>query len=139
MRGGLAVAGEPDAWAVFAILSLLAAMAIWLLETVARMHAETRYLFTLVSDSIFRYFGENLVNIPPIEGAYATALTTWTMLDDAGYTISAGTHVAYRLAGDKLAIGGGVVGAQAAKVLNLGQPVKPRAAPRIADRRRAHR
>lgn len=77
---------------------------VWLLETVARMNAETRYLFTLVSDSIFRYFGEKLLNISPIEGAYATAQTTWTMLDDAGYTVSAGTHVAYRLAGDKLAM-----------------------------------
>jgi len=77
---------------------------VWVIEIIARMTAETRYLFNLVPDSIFRYFGESLLNIPPIEGSYATALTTWTMLDTAGYTIPAGTQVAYRVAGDKLAV-----------------------------------
>lgn len=111
---GLSIETDPDVLMgeALELLSVLvpgfvpkeAHLEVWLLETVARMHAETRYLFTLVSDSIFRYFGESLVNIAPIEGSYATALTTWTMLDDAGYTISAGTHVAYRVAGDKLSM-----------------------------------
>ena len=111
---GLSIETDPDVLMdeALELLSVLvpgfvpkeAHLEVWLLEIVARMTAETRYLFTLVSDSIFRYFGESLVNIPPIEGAHATALTTWTMLDSAGYTISAGTQVAYRVAGDKVAV-----------------------------------
>jgi hypothetical protein len=75
-----------------------------LLEVVSRMTAETRYLFNLVPDSIFRYFGESLVNVAPVAGAPAKALTTWTMIDTAGYTIPQGTRVAYRVAGDQLVV-----------------------------------
>lgn len=111
---GLSIETDPDVLMdeAVALLSALvpgfvpkeAHLEVWLLETVARMTAETRYLFTLVSDGIFRYFGESLVNIPPIDGDYATALTTWTMINNAGYTISAGTQVAYRVAGDKRSV-----------------------------------
>lgn len=72
------------------------------LEVAARMNAETRNLARDVPDTIFRYFGESLVNVLPIEPQAATALTTWTMIDLAGYTIDEGTVVAYRVAGDTL-------------------------------------
>lgn len=77
---------------------------VWVLETVARMIAETRYMFSKVPDGIFRYFGESLVNVPQIEGSRATALTDWVMIDDAGYTVFEGAQVAYRIAGDKLSV-----------------------------------
>lgn len=109
---GLSIEIDPDVLMSEALGSLAALvpgfvpkeahLEVWLLETVARMTAETRYLFTLVSDSIFRYFGESLLSIAPIDGSYATASTTWAMLDSAGYTIPAGTQVAYRVAGDQL-------------------------------------
>lgn len=74
----------------------------WLIEVCARMNAETRNVGRIVPDDIFRYFGESLVNVLPVQAASATALTTWTMQDNAGYTIDEGTVVAYRVAGDRL-------------------------------------
>lgn len=74
----------------------------WLIEVCARMNAETRNVGRIVPDNIFRYFGESLVNIVPVQAASATALTTWTMQNNAGYTIDEGTVVAYRIAGDSL-------------------------------------
>lgn len=44
----------------------------------------------LLSD--FRYFG-TLVNLPPIDAVPATAVTTFTVKDNAGYTIPAGSVV----------------------------------------------
>lgn len=74
----------------------------WLVEVCARMNAETRSVARDVPDDIFRHFGESLVNVLPVEAASASALTTWTMQDAAGYTIDEGTVVAYRVAGDRL-------------------------------------
>lgn len=51
--------------------------------------------------SIFRWFGP-LVGIFPIDAAQATVQTTWTAIDDQGYTIAAGTNVGIRTAGDQL-------------------------------------
>lgn len=72
------------------------------LEIAGRMHAETRTVARDVPDTIFQYFGESLVNVIPVQAAHATALTTWTMVDNAGYTIDEGTLVAYRVTGDRL-------------------------------------
>lgn len=77
---------------------------VWLLEVVSRMTAETRYMFNLVPDAIFRYFGKSLVSLAPVDGSPAEALTTWTMINSTGYTIPAGTRVAYRVAGDELVV-----------------------------------
>lgn len=41
---------------------------------------------------IFRYYG-TLAALPPQDETAATATTTWTMIDDAGYTIDQGTVV----------------------------------------------
>lgn len=51
--------------------------------------------------AIFRWFGP-LVGITALDAAPATATTTWTARDTAGYTISAGTTVGIRTAGDEL-------------------------------------
>lgn len=72
----------------------------WLVYAIARQHAETRTQFSRVFDDIFRYYGESLVRLAPVDDAPATGDTTWTMIDAAGYTIRAGTVVARRTAGD---------------------------------------
>jgi hypothetical protein len=109
---GVPIETDPDVLTNEAIDSLIAArpgfnpkdahLEVHVLEVAARMNAETRNVARLVPDDIFRYFGESLVNVLPVEAKAATALTTWTMIDAAGYTIPAGTQVAYRVAGDRL-------------------------------------
>lgn len=111
---GLTVESDPDTLMDQALQTLAlnlpgfvakeAHLEVWVLETVARLNAETRYMFSQVPDSIFKYFGQSLVGVQPIEGARATAVTTWTMINDAGYTIPAGTQLAYRVAGDQLSV-----------------------------------
>lgn len=56
----------------------------------------------LVPDAIFRTFGRSIMNVQPINAGYATAGSTWTMVDTQGYTIPQGTTVGYRIAGDEL-------------------------------------
>jgi len=73
-----------------------------LIEHFARVAAVVRDTASAVPRSIFRYFGQTLLGLPPVAAVSATALTTWTMADNAGYTISAGTQVAIRVAGDTL-------------------------------------
>lgn len=70
-----------------------------LIEVLSTMESETRYVASLVPAEIFRYAGQSLFNIPPIDGAPATATSTWTMRDLAGYTIPANTLVAYQTTG----------------------------------------
>lgn len=75
---------------------------VWLLEVAARLNAETLYAASTVPDLIFRYFGESLMGVPPIEARSAETLSHWLMIDNAGYTIPAGTVVAFQLTGDRL-------------------------------------
>lgn len=51
-------------------------------------------------ERIFGRFGEVVFGVAPDVAVPATAETTWTMVDNAGYTIPAGTQVAIRTAGD---------------------------------------
>ena len=74
----------------------------WLIEVLARINAETRDVASRVPRSIFRYFGTTLFDLPPIASASASAPSTWTMRDNAGYDIPQGTVVAIRQAGDRL-------------------------------------
>jgi hypothetical protein len=75
---------------------------VWMLEVIGRMNAETQTVATSVPVSIFRYYGKSLIGLPAVDAVSATAPTTWTMVDNAGYTIDAGTVVAFRTAGDTL-------------------------------------
>jgi hypothetical protein len=72
-----------------------------LIEALSRMTAEARDVASAVPTDIFRYFGE-LVGIPPQEASYAVASTDWTMINNAGYTIPAGTQVGIQLTGDEI-------------------------------------
>jgi len=72
-----------------------------IIDANARQAAELRDVASRVPRTIFRYFGK-LVGVLSIEATKGTATTTWTMVDSAGYTISAGTQVGIRTAGDEL-------------------------------------
>lgn len=72
-----------------------------LIESNAQMAAEVRDVASAVPTSIFRRLGE-LHGIEPLEATSASVVTTWTMINNAGYTIAAGTFVGIRTAGDVL-------------------------------------
>lgn len=55
---------------------------------------------TLVA--MFKRFGESLIGVPPILAAPASGESVWTMIDNAGYTIPAGTQVTIAAAGDRV-------------------------------------
>lgn len=74
----------------------------WLVEALARVVSEAARVASAVPTSIFRYFGESILGVDPVDAEPATASSTWTMVDDAGYTVPADTVVAYRMAGDHL-------------------------------------
>jgi hypothetical protein len=74
-----------------------------LLEQFAAMAAQSANVAASASQAIFEYFGQ-LVGINPNSGAPATALTTWTMVDNAGYTVPVGTVVGYQLLGNQISL-----------------------------------
>jgi hypothetical protein len=69
---------------------------VWLIEAMARMIGQLRDITSLVPTAIFKYFGQTLMGIIPVEPSSATGYTTWTMIDDLGYTIPAGTQLQIR-------------------------------------------
>lgn len=79
-----------------------AALEVWLIQVLARMVAEARDVASNVPKAIFRWYGRYLVQVPPIDAAPSRVGTTWTMVDAQGYTVPAGTVVAFRTAGDEL-------------------------------------
>jgi hypothetical protein len=66
----------------------------WLIEALAQIAGELRALVALVPDAIFAYYGESILGLPPYPAVQATALTTWTANDTAGYQVDAGTVIA---------------------------------------------
>src|SRR5215471_12791128 len=52
------------------------------------------YLGAQVPESIFAYYGSSILGLPPYPAVQATAMTDWTMVDAAGYTVDAGTVIA---------------------------------------------
>ena len=73
----------------------------WLIQIMSSQGAETRDVASAVPDAIFRFFGSSVMGIPPIDEQAATTTTTWTMVDNAGYTIPAGTQVGIAVSGDE--------------------------------------
>jgi hypothetical protein len=65
----------------------------WLIESLSQTASELRELAALVPDSIFEFYGSSILGLPPFEATQATGVTTWTMIDGAGYTVDAGTLV----------------------------------------------
>src|SRR4051812_2939456 len=66
----------------------------WLVEALSQIASELRALCALVPESVFEYFGESILGLAPSAATPATAYSTWTMTDSAGYTINAGALVA---------------------------------------------
>jgi len=64
-----------------------------LVESEAQIAGELRDMAVLVPDSIFEFFGETVLDIPPYEATEATGTTTWQAIDTLGYTVDAGTLV----------------------------------------------
>lgn len=71
-----------------------------IMEIMSQIGAQTGEVASDTQTDIFRWFGANLVGIAPEEATAATGLTTWTMIDNAGYTIPAGTNIALDNAGE---------------------------------------
>lgn len=69
---------------------------VWLSEAYAIEGADTAETASRVPDTIYRDLGTSLYGIPPTDASAATGATTWTMRDNAGYTIPAGTQVGIR-------------------------------------------
>lgn len=65
----------------------------WLIEALSQTASELRELTALVPDAIFQYFGTSILGLPPHAATQATGTTTWTAVDNAGYTVDAGTLV----------------------------------------------
>src|SRR4051794_17626311 len=53
-----------------------------------------------VPGEIFSAWGRDVINVPIHQATPATGTTTWTMVNNAGYTIPAGTQVNVATAGD---------------------------------------
>ena len=100
---------DPDALTQNALAAIATALPGWvpvdgnieviLLQQFAAMVAETAQVAAQVPLGIFAYLG-SLVGIQPNNGSYATAPTTWTVSTSLGYTIPAGTVVAYATSGN---------------------------------------
>lgn len=103
---------DPDALAEQALTSLMASipgwtpreghLEVWVIEVMARMVAEARDVASRVPRSIFRHFGRTLLGLAPVEASKASVQSTWVMVDGSGWTVPAGTVVAFRTAGDQL-------------------------------------
>lgn len=75
-----------------------------LIEVISRLIAQNRDLASKVPSALFRYAGRSLFGVPSIEAASAQVTSTWTVTDSSGYTIPAGTVVAYQIASDRQAL-----------------------------------
>lgn len=75
---------------------------VWLSEAFTAEAAELADVASITPDSIFRYLGQSLYGVEPISATSATTTTTWTMTDDDGHTIPAGTQVGIRNAAGEL-------------------------------------
>ncbi len=64
----------------------------WLGRAFSGIAAQLTEISTDVATSVYRYFGANIVNVPPIAAQPAVAITTWTAQDTTGYTIPAFTQ-----------------------------------------------
>jgi hypothetical protein len=105
----LPVTTDPNAMVQAALATIAANLPGWvpnegqldvlLLEQFAQMASEAAQVAAQVPMAIFQSFG-SLVGITPIQGIPSSALTTWTMVNSAGYTVPAGTIVAYQTLGN---------------------------------------
>ncbi len=102
---------------------------VWLAKAWSRIGATVVGQASEMSRAAFKRFGESLVAVPPIQAAPATAESTWTMVDKAGYTIPSGTQVTIEASGDQVfgfvTVGDEVVAPGADKATVLLQAIEP--------------
>jgi Baseplate J-like protein len=73
-----------------------------ILEAISTDAASLRELASNVPDTIFRWYGATILQIPPIDATPATSTVTFTAVNNAGYTIPAGTQVTIPATGDSI-------------------------------------
>lgn len=66
-----------------------------ILEEMTRLAQEAAQVTAEVPDRIFERFGEEIFGISPVEAVPASASAEFTVVDDAGYVIPAGTIVGF--------------------------------------------
>ena len=66
---------------------------VWLIEAFSQAAADVRDVATDVQTNIFRYFGNSVIALPPVDATSAVATTNWTLADTLGHTIPAGTVI----------------------------------------------
>jgi hypothetical protein len=69
---------------------------VWIMQITASQASDLLGLAADVPDTIFKYFGAKLAGIPPLDATSAVVGSTWTMINNIGYTIPAGTMVSIR-------------------------------------------
>lgn len=69
---------------------------VWILQAVASQASDLLGLARDVPESIFQYYGSKLLGYPPLLATSAQVDSTWTMKDNLGYTVPAGTQVSIR-------------------------------------------
>lgn len=70
-----------------------------IIEAISRVTAEARDVASAVPTDVFRAYGK-LVGVEQQIAKKASATSTWTMINNAGYTIPAGTQIGVRVSGD---------------------------------------
>lgn len=68
----------------------------WILQIVASQASDFMTLAQDVPDTIFKWYGANLIGLPPMDATPAIVGSTWTMQDNLGYLVPAGTQVSIR-------------------------------------------
>lgn len=75
-----------------------------LAAAIVNILAELRDVASDVPDEIIRVVGGLLFNTPAIDASPATADTTWTVIDAAGYTVPAGAEIGVAISGSETAV-----------------------------------
>lgn len=73
---------------------------VWLAKAFARLSSIVRQQAAESSAAMFKRFGETIASVPPILAAPASVNSTWTMINNAGYSITAGTKVTIASSGE---------------------------------------
>lgn len=68
----------------------------WMIAAFARLVSEASDLAATVPTEVMKTFGAAVAGLPPEAAVPATGYTTWTMIDNLGYTVPAGTNVGIR-------------------------------------------
>jgi len=74
---------------------------VWLIKAFSRLSSLVREQASVTGAAAFKRFGETIANVPPILATPASVTSTWTMINNAGYEIPAGTKVAIPASGEE--------------------------------------